>query len=132
LISDGCDTSSRKASLDSVMKKALATGVNIYCVDLMDSSDLNGSTQAVAELRRGRSDMQNFSRETGAKYVNSPQGDTLEEAFNQIIEELRNQYTLTYYSTNDKRDGKWRKLNVTTSRPSLSVRARRGYYAPKG
>lgn len=132
LISDGCDTSSRKASSDSVMKKALAAGVNIYAVDLTDSSAAIGNSAAAAELRRGRNDMQNFARETGARYVNSPQGDTLEDAFNNIIEELRNQYTLTYYSTNDKRDGKWRKLEVTAARPSLSVRARRGYFAPKG
>ena len=132
LISDGCDTSSRKATFDSVTKKALAAGINIYSVDLIDNTDLNGNSSLAAELRRGRGDMQNFAKETGAKYIHSPQGDKLEEAFHNIIEELRNQYTLTYYSTNDKRDGKWRKLNITTSNPKLSVRSRRGYFAPKG
>lgn len=132
LISDGCDTSSRKATHDSALKQALATGVNIYSVDLTDTGDLSGTSQAAAELRRGRGEMQNFARETGAQYLNSPQGDKLEEAFNNIIEELRNQYTLTYYSTNEKRDGKWRKLTITTSNPRLTVRARRGYFAPKG
>ena len=129
---DGCETTSRKATYDSVLKKAMAAGVTIYSIDLIDSAASNGSSSLAAELRRGRGEMQSFARDTGAKYINSPQGDTLNEAFQNIIEELRNQYTLTYYSSNEKRDGKWRKVSLTVSNPKLSVRARRGYFAPKG
>jgi Ca-activated chloride channel family protein len=38
---------------------------------------------------------------------------------------------LTYYTTNEKRDGRFRKINVSVTNPKLSARARRGYYAPK-
>jgi Ca-activated chloride channel family protein len=131
LITDGCDTTSRKASLDSVMKKALAAGVTIYTVDLMDDNTLMGSGSGAAALRRGRSDMKVFSSQTGGRYLHSPQGDKLEEAFVDIVDELRNQYTLTYYSTNTKRDGRYRKINVGVSRAGTSVRARRGYWASK-
>ena len=131
LITDGCDTTSRKASLDSVMKKALAAGVTIYSVDLMDDNTLMGSGSGAQALRRGRSDMKVFSSQTGGRYLHSPQGDKLEESFINIVDELRNQYTLTYYSTNTKRDGRWRKINVGVSRAGASVRARRGYWAPK-
>jgi VWFA-related protein len=131
LITDGCDTTSRNASLDSVMKKAQAAGVTIYSVDLMDDNTLLGNGSAAASLRRGRSDMKEFSNQTGGRYLHSPQGENLEEAFVNIVEELRNQYTLTYYSTNTKRDGRWRRINVGVSRAGTSVRARRGYWAPK-
>jgi Ca-activated chloride channel family protein len=131
LISDGCDTSSQKANLDAVMKKALAAGVNIYTVDLIDNSEMTGSSTEMLMLRRGQSEMKEFATQTGAQYVHSPKGDNLQEAFNNIIDELRNQYTLTYYTTNSKRDGRYRKINVTISNPKLSARTRRGYYAPK-
>jgi Ca-activated chloride channel family protein len=131
LISDGWDSSSRKASLDSVMRKALAAGVVIYSVDLIDDNELTGSASHVMFLRRGRSEMKQMAEQTGGRYIHSPQGEKLEESFINVVEELRNQYTLSYYSTNDKRDGRWRKLAVGVSREGALVRARKGYYAPR-
>jgi Ca-activated chloride channel family protein len=131
LITDGCDTTSSKASRDSVMKKALASGITIYSIDLIDDNTLMGSGSMSTSLRRGRSEMKDFSTQTGGRYIHSPQGDKLEESFIDIVDELRNQYTLTYYSTNAKRDGRYRKINVGVSRAGMSVRARRGYWAAK-
>lgn len=131
LISDGWDSSSQKATLDSVMKKALGAGVVVYALDLTDKDILQGNAQQVLLLRRGRKEMQEFASQTGGRYIHSPQGDKLEEGFVQIVDELRNQYTLTYYPTNQKRDGRWRKLSVAVGRQGLSTRSRRGYYAPK-
>lgn len=132
LISDGWDSSSRKASLDSVMKKALAAGVIVYSVDLIEDNEMMGSGSHIMYLRRGRSEMKQLADQTGGRYIHSPQGDKLEESFTNIVEELRNQYTLSYYSTNDKRDGRWRKLNVGITRQGAVIRSRKGYYAPKG
>src|ERR1041384_5140866 len=131
LISDGWDTTSSKATFDSVMKKSLAAGVTIYTIDLIDNGLRVGGGSEMAGLRRGQAEMQEFALQTGGRYVHSPQGDKLEEAFTNIVEELRNQYTLIYYSSNQKRDGHWRKLNVSTSRPGLTTRSRKGYWAPK-
>jgi VWFA-related protein len=55
----------------------------------------------------------------------------LEEAFDQISEELRSQYTLGYYPTNNTKDGKFRKIRVEMDNHDLKVLARRGYYAPR-
>ncbi|MFY9609375.1 MAG: VWA domain-containing protein [Blastocatellia bacterium] len=131
MISDGWDSSSQKASFGSVMKKALSGGVTIYALDLIEASALNGSGSEVMPLRRGRGEMKEFAGQTGGRYVNSPQGDRLDDEFNGIVDELRNQYTLTYYSANPKRDGRWRKLNVSVSRQGMTTRSRRGYWAPK-
>ena len=113
------------------MKKALADGITIYSIDLIDDTARMGSGSDVLGLRRGESEMKQFASQTGGRYVHSPQGDKLEEAFTGIVDELRNQYMLTYYSTNKKRDGRWRKLAVGTSRQELTIRTRKGYWAPK-
>lgn len=131
LISDGWDNTSHKASFDSVMKKCLARGITIYSIDLVEDSMRMGSGAEVLGLRRGQSEMKEFAAQTGGRYLHTPQGDKLEEAFTGIVDELRNQYTLTYYPTNQKRDGRWRKLSVDVSRPGLMIRTRKGYWAPK-
>lgn len=132
LISDGEDTSSGRATKDSALKKALASGVTIYAVDLIEDDRLRGGGSRVIGLQRGRRELQEFAAQTGGRYIHSPHGDKLEEAFEDVVDELRNQYTLAYYSTNTKRDGRWRTISVGLSREGLTVRARRGYYAPKG
>src|SRR5215475_13039947 len=53
-------------------------------------------------------------------------------AFQLIANELHNQYTLTYISTNDQRDGNYRAIAVGVKNPDLVVRARRFYRSPKG
>ncbi|HLF83640.1 MAG TPA: VWA domain-containing protein [Blastocatellia bacterium] len=131
LISDGWDTTSHKATFDSVMKKCLARGITIYSIDLVEDSERMGSNAAFLGLKRGQNEMKEFAAQTGGRYLHTPQGDKLEEAFTGIVDELRNQYTLTYYSTNQKRDGRWRKLSVAVSRPDLTTRTRKGYWAPK-
>ncbi|HJQ27318.1 MAG TPA: VWA domain-containing protein [Blastocatellia bacterium] len=131
LISDGWDNTSAKATYDSAMKRALAAGVVVYTVDLIDDDTLMGGGDAALMLRRGRNELKEFAAQTGGRYVHTPQGNDLESAFANIVDELRNQYTLTFYPTNKKRDGRWRRLTVTARGNALSVRARRGYYAPK-
>ena len=130
LITDGWDSLS-KTNMGAVMKRALAEGVTIHSIDLTDDSPAAGNINVAMLLRRGRSEMKEFAAQTGGRYVHSPQGEKVEEAFTNLIEELRNQYTLTYYSSNTRRDGRWRKINVTTLKDGLAVRARQGYYAPK-
>ncbi|HYE76113.1 MAG TPA: VWA domain-containing protein, partial [Blastocatellia bacterium] len=55
----------------------------------------------------------------------------LESTYTQIAAELRTQYSIGYYSTNEKRDGKWRILKVEIKRPGLEITAKPGYRAPK-
>jgi Ca-activated chloride channel homolog len=52
-------------------------------------------------------------------------------AFQLIANELHNQYTLTYISSNDRRDGSYRSIAVGVNNPDLIVRSRRFYRAPK-
>jgi hypothetical protein len=53
----------------------------------------------------------------------------LPQAFAAIAAELRTQYLLGYYPTNRAKDGKYRKIQVKTTRKDVAVRARPGYSA---
>jgi VWFA-related protein len=69
--------------------------------------------------------------ETGGRTIAVNSEKHLAEAFDQISEELRSQYTLGYYPSNTTHDGKFRKIKVEMSNHDLKVLARKGYYAPK-
>lgn len=70
--------------------------------------------------------------QTGGRVIEVSSQKHLQEAFDQISEELRSEYTLGYYPTNGARDGTFRKIKVETADKDLKVLARKGYYAPKG
>src|SRR6266403_271451 len=73
-----------------------------------------------------------LAQETGGRMISVRSEKKLMEAFDQISEELRSQYTLGYYPTNSTPDGKFRKVKVETADHDLKVLTRKGYYAPKG
>jgi hypothetical protein len=56
----------------------------------------------------------------------------LPQAFAAIAAELRTQYLVGYYPTNRAKDGKYRKIQVKTTRKDVAVRARPGYSAIAG
>jgi Ca-activated chloride channel homolog len=124
LLSDGFDSSSGK-SADEALDRALAAGVTIYTVNM-----------ATLEQRRkfglvGAVTMQNFASKSGGRYVMTPGGSSLREAFTAIVEELSNQYTISYRPSNRARDGRWRSVEVRLNNLGMNVRTRRGYRAPK-
>ena len=123
VLSDGMDTYS-KASSDKAVESALAVGASIYAVD-MSSVEVGGRRQSALSLK-------GFADKTGGKFVATPGGPALRDAFTGIADELGHQYTLSYRPVNQKRDGKWRTLEVKlVGRDDLSVRTRKGYRAPK-
>ena len=123
VLSDGADTYSN-ASMDKALSIALATDATIYTVDM--------SQQGSKDRGLGASALRNFATKTGGRYVSTPGGQALREAFASIVEELSNQYTLTYRPTNRARDGRWREVGVKLERAELAARTRKGYRAPKG
>lgn len=57
--------------------------------------------------------------------------DLVDQAVVDIVRELRLQYTIAYYSTNTRKDSKFRRIKVETTRPGVTIRARAGYWAPR-
>ena len=80
----------------------------------------------------GRPDIgHKLAEETGGRMIVINSEKHLEEAFDQISEELRSQYTLGYYPTNTAKDGKFRKIHIDVDNHDYKVLARKGYYAPR-
>jgi VWFA-related protein len=69
--------------------------------------------------------------QTGGRVIEVSSEKHLQEAFDQISEELRSEYTIGYYPSNAARDGTFRKIKVEITDKDLKALARRGYYAPK-
>ena len=124
VLSDGMDTFS-KASGDKAVETALAVGASIYAVD-MSSLEVGGTSGRQSALS-----LKGFAEKTGGRFVTTPGGPQLRDAFTGIADELGHQYTISYRPANTKRDGKWRTLEVKAVRDDLQVRTRKGYRAPK-
>jgi len=120
VLSDGADTRS-SASAEKALDAALAANVTIYSVDMGQAFTGSPITSTSAGTLR------NFAGKSGGRYVGSPGGQALREAFAEIVEELSNQYTVGYRPTNRSRDGRWRSIEVKINRPDVSARTRRGY-----
>ncbi len=77
-----------------------------------------------------RREMREMANKTGGRVYPVKDTRQLEPAYAQIAAELRTQYSLAYYPTNEKRDGKWRALRVVINRQGLVAKTRPGYRAP--
>jgi VWFA-related protein len=72
-----------------------------------------------------------ITEETGGRMISVSSEKKLLEAFDEISAELRSQYTLGYYPSNNAKDGRFRKIKVEVANRDLKVLTRKGYYAPK-
>jgi Ca-activated chloride channel family protein len=124
VLSDGADNRSG-ASAEKALNAALAAGVTVYTVDMMDPA-AQGHEKMVAAGA-----LKNYAAKSGGRYVSKPGGRALDEAFKGILEELSNQYTLGYRPENAARDGRWRAIQLKVSKPGLNARTKNGYRAPK-
>jgi Ca-activated chloride channel homolog len=121
IVSDGVDTTSR-ADFDTTMQRALADDCQIYVVQtgLYENANL----RALAAERR----MQEFAAQTGGAVYVPKSAEELDDAFAQISADLAQQYILSYYPAQDKRDGKYHLIGVRVkTRANARVRARKGF-----
>jgi len=125
ILSDGLDTRSR-ASADKAIESALAVGASIYAVDMssIDARTSSASRQSAMALK-------NFTEKSGGRFVETPGGPALRDAFANIAEELGHQYTVGFRPVNRAHGGKGWKLEVKLTRSDLIVRTRKAYRAPK-
>jgi len=120
ILTDAEDTGS-KLRLENALEAAQRTDTVVHILLVADPL-YGGGNEGVARK---------LTEETGGRTITVRNEKKLQEAFDQISEELRSQYILGYYPTNPARDGRFRKIKIDTTRGDLHVLARRGYYAPK-
>jgi VWFA-related protein len=89
-----------------------------------------GPGSLMSELRLSQDSLRQLAEETGGfAAVNS---NDFKDAFERVVRDNSSYYVLAYYPPNNKRDGKFHKIEVKVNRPGVRVRSRRGYALPKG
>jgi len=123
LLTDGGDQGSQE-TLKSSIEAAQKANALIYVILIADRG-----FGGYGGFYTGAGDMDRLTKETGGRVINvGSNGKKLEDAFNQIQDELRTQYLVSYTPTNLKLDGSFRTLNVSCGKDT-KVQARKGYYA---
>jgi VWFA-related protein len=128
LITDGEDEGSRYKISQAIeaAQKADAIIYGFYYVD-------RGFYMSHGMIFAGGSDstLRQMSEDTGGHVFHIDRKLTLQEAFDQLQEEMRSQYAIGYTPTNPAKDGTFRKIEIRTGNKDWKVQARKGYYAIK-
>jgi len=128
LLTDGGDQGSQE-TLKTATEAAQKANTIVYVILIADRGFYGGGGFGINLADTGARDMERLASETGGRVINvGNNGKKLEEAFQQIQDELRTQYLASYTPTNPKIDGTFRTLNITCQ-PGQKVQARKGYYA---
>jgi VWFA-related protein len=152
LISSGIDTFS-KQTFDQCRKKLQEYGVPVYVFGLLQTlrelADARGGMGPIARLDflQADNEMRTFAKETGGMAFFPRFYGEFPGIFNEIMQSMRNQYSLGYQPTNQARDGKFRKLKIDLINPSTNeplkvtdekgkpikyqILAKAGYTAPR-
>jgi VWFA-related protein len=124
ILTDGEDQGSQE-NLKSATEAAQKANAIVYVIMIADRGFYGGFQMGYS----GDRDMERLATETGGRVINvGNNGKKLEEAFDQIQDELRTQYLASFTPTNNKIDGTFRTLNITCQ-PGQKIQARKGYYA---
>jgi len=121
LLSDGADSHSALAMSD-VIRKARESQALVYWIRLDPEGKASGSDSLVspwhdtAWYRSQTSLLAEAADTTGGRVVVVRRTDEIAPAFAEIVRELREQYTIGYYPSGRRHDGRWRKVSVKVSR----------------
>jgi Ca-activated chloride channel homolog len=129
LISSGIDTFS-KITFDQCRKSLQQSGVPIYAIGLMQAlremADARGGMGPIQRMDflQADNEMNTFARETGGRAFFPRFYGEFGTIFQAIHQALRNQYVLTYTSSNKAHDGAFRKVKVELVNPSTNEQLR--------
>ncbi len=128
-------TQMRQFALDRLAGATRRSSVPIYTVDPRGLTSL--AEEAIQmrapplgafqkELEDSRVALRRLAEDTGGVFfaTNDFQG-----AFDQVVNRASSFYVLGYYSTNPRRDGKFRRVQVQVNEPNMHVAVRSGYAA---
>jgi VWFA-related protein len=115
VFTDGEDQGSH-ATLADVERRLQSTDVTLYMIG-------QGRGVTLESLKKV---MERLAAPTGGRALFTDSIDELHTAFEDLLDELSNQYLLGYVSANSARDGAWRRIKVDVDGHS-EVRARQGY-----
>jgi VWFA-related protein len=135
LISDGDDNLSERTRSEAI-EMAQRTSVVIYTISTstqwVSLSETNPTKMENRkfQLTEGDKVLQELADETGGRAFFPYHVDDLDQSFQDIGDELRNQYSIAYIPTNYVVDGRYHKIRIEVpDHKGYQVRARRGYFA---
>lgn len=136
LFSDGADVHSA-LSMSEVLEKVRRSQSLIYWIYLRQRAgdDEEKVPTYMTTWRSMDENANEFRRlrqavsESGGRVQVVDDLEQLDEAFVEIMRELREQYVLGYYPTNEASDGEWREVRIRVKRSGVKLRAREGYVA---
>jgi VWFA-related protein len=123
MLTDGGENGSQENLRDTI-EAAQKSNVIIYVILIADRQ-FSGGFGGFG----GVSEMNQMTEATGGRVINvGNNGKRLQEAFDQIQDELRTQYLLSYRPKNVNFDGKFRTLNMDCGK-GVKIQMRKGFYA---
>jgi VWFA-related protein len=123
LLTDGEDEGSNH-KIQEAISAAQKSNVIVYTILIADRGFYGGFGYS------GYSAMKKLTEETGGRLIDvGNNGKKLQDAFQQIEDELRTQYVATYVPLNTKLDGTFRKVSVECKGDGMKVQVRKGYFA---
>jgi Ca-activated chloride channel homolog len=135
LISDGDDNLSQRTRSEAI-EMAQRTSVVIYTISTstqwvsLAETDPTKTENRKYQLTDGDKILQELADETGGRAFFPYHVDDLDQSFQDIGDELRNQYSIAYIPTNYVVDGRYHKIRIEVpEHKGYQVRARRGYFA---
>jgi Ca-activated chloride channel homolog len=135
LISDGDDNLSTHTRGEAI-EMAQRTSVVIYTISTstqwiqLSQTDPDKLANRKTHLTEGDKILQDLADETGGRAFFPYHVDDLDQSFQDIGDELRNQYSIAYIPTNYVLDGRYHKIRIEVpDHKGYQVRARRGYFA---
>jgi len=135
LISDGDDNLSNHTRAEAI-EMAQRTNVVIYTISTstqwiqLSQTDPRKAADRKMHLTEGDEILKNLAEETGGRAFFPYHIDDLNQSFQDIGDELRNQYTITYSPSNFVANGRYHKIRIEIpNHNGYQVRARRGYFA---
>ena len=120
IFSDGDDHDSLSGR-EAALARVQATDAMLFTVAF-------GRGANVSELRER---LTSYARASGGRAFFAQTTAELDRVFAEIVDELANQYMLSYMPPSLRRDGSWHAIKVQVTNPRYKVRAREGYRAPR-
>jgi len=130
VFSDGDDNLSDH-SLEDALDMAQRAGIAIYAISTNTNwVALDGETVRKLHESQGEKILKQFADQTGGRIFFPYSTNDLASSFQDIGTELRSQYLLAFLPDSLVPNGKFHTLKVETDRKGLTVRTRKGYFAP--
>ncbi len=127
LITDGDDQGSTY-SINTAIEAAQKSDAIIYSIYYVDRAFYSGGGFMIGG-GGGEGYLRKMSEQTGGRVFTVDKKHPLNDVFKEIQDELRNQYSIGYVSTNPARDSSFRRIDIKVNNSDYRVQARNGYYA---